>query len=74
MPRLNSGVFYISTNEPPEVYPALVVRINADGTVDLDVFLRSQLDPVRVRNSPEGRTPHCWFDPFVSRPPTRHFP
>jgi hypothetical protein len=74
MVRANAAVFYTTSGTPLGVHPALVVRINVDGTVDLDVFYPEGNNvPVRVRNVPEGLGPHTWFDPFRARP-TKHFP
>lgn len=65
--RVNAPVFYTTADDPPEVYPALVAKVNADGTLDLQVYFPGGRGPVRVRNVPKGRHPHSWFDVLGAR-------
>ncbi len=67
MTRVNAPVFYTTADDPPQVHPALVATINADGTVHLDVFFPEEKGPVRLRNVPPGRGPHSWFDAIATR-------
>lgn len=67
IPRVNAAVFYTTAEDPPEVHPALVARINGDGTVDLYVYFPEGSGPIRVRRVPEGRHPHSWFDVVAAR-------
>lgn len=65
MTRINAAVFYTTDDNPPDVVPALIARIHADGVVDLNVFFPDESGPVPVRNVPLGRGPHSWFDPLT---------
>lgn len=67
MVRVNAAVFYTTADDPPEVHPALVARVNGDNTIDLHVFLPEETWPVLIRNVPPGRGPHSWFDPISIR-------
>lgn len=69
MLRINAPVFYTTSDDPPEVHPALVAKIHPDGLLDLHVFYPDESGPVRVRNVPPGRGPHSWFDPRTKNTP-----
>jgi hypothetical protein len=65
--KVNAPVFYTTADDPPEVHPALVSRVNGDGTVDLYVYFPEGSGPIRVRNVPQGRHPNSWFDAVGNR-------
>lgn len=67
-PQLNRAVFYTTLTSPPEVLPALIRRINADGTLDLNVFYAlEETGPHVFHNVPYGHSPHSWHWPGPSK-------
>lgn len=63
LPRKNQAVFYTTTDDPPQVLPALIFRVNVADTCDLAVLYPDESIPRRVLNVPHGTHPHGWFWP-----------